>query len=349
MTRRLRDGSGGGTSRGAAEGAVGRGLAEVLAALDNVIDDDAALRRIYAGSITTTARASGPAPSRRRLAPRAAAGMAAALTAAAVALVAVVVPGAGHKDTEGPAVNAAYVVKRVSSALRAAGPGAIAQMAVTIHGGGISGGTSATSTAQEWSYGDQWRSVTNSPAGQPDYDQGSGAASLYTLVSYPTRTWARQRVAGGPVPPLSGSGRCGPVVAGLPSLLQPGLPGLGLPASSPLTVARNLRAAISCGSLAEAGQQRVDGIEATELTSSPDSVISETIWVSPGTYLPVRVVIRLAPGQAGPWQEADITWLQPTAQNLARLTVPVPAGFRQVPLAQAVTPLMQHTPAQSPP
>ena len=49
MIRRLRDAFGGGTKREAADAAVGRGMADVLAALDNVIDDDAALGRICAG------------------------------------------------------------------------------------------------------------------------------------------------------------------------------------------------------------------------------------------------------------------------------------------------------------
>jgi hypothetical protein len=356
MIRRMRDGSGRWTSRVAAEAAVLRGMADVLAALDHVIDDDAALGHMYAGLGTSvpepavaTARACGPAPSRQRLPLRPMAGIAAVLTVAAVALVAVVVPGASQQSTGGPAVSTAYVVKRVSSALSAAEPGAIAQMTVTTRGGGIPGGTTAATAAEEWSYGDQWRSATSSLSGQPDYDEGSGTASLYTLVSYLTRTWARERVADLPAPSLSGSPGCGPAVAGLPTLLVPGLPGIGLPASSPPTVARNLRAAVSCGSLAEAGPQRVDGIETTKLTSSPDSVISETIWVSPGTYLPVRVVIRPAPGQPGLWQQADITWLKPTAQNLAQLAVPVPAGFRQVPLAQAIAPLMQHTAVQAAP
>jgi hypothetical protein len=48
MIRWLRDAFGGGTKREAAEAAVGRGMADVLAALDNVIDDDAALERICA-------------------------------------------------------------------------------------------------------------------------------------------------------------------------------------------------------------------------------------------------------------------------------------------------------------
>ena len=76
------------------------------------------------------------------------------------------------------------------------------------------------------------------------------------------------------------------------------------------------------------------------------------------TDLPVRVVVRSAPatpflpqGKLVPTnskgvlrQTADITWLPPTAQNLAKLTVPVPAGFRQVSLPAAVAPNLKLIP-----
>jgi hypothetical protein len=48
MIRWLRDSLGGTTKREASDASVGRGMADVLAALDNVIDDDAALGRICA-------------------------------------------------------------------------------------------------------------------------------------------------------------------------------------------------------------------------------------------------------------------------------------------------------------
>jgi hypothetical protein len=275
---------------------------------------------------------------RRRLALRSAGAAAAALTAGAVALAAVGVPGAGH----GGADLTAYVVKRVDGALNAAGPGQIAQMTVTTSAAAIPGGKTMTTTAEEWSYGDQWRAVTYSPAGHLVYDEGS-TASVYTLVSYLTRTWARQPGLGRPAATASGSYGCGPVLAALPFLFQPWLPGPGFPASS-LPGASALRAAVSCGTLAVAGRQRVDGIEAIELTSRPGSPISETIWVSPGTYLPVRVAVRVSFGTPVLQRTADITWLPPTAQNLAKLTVPIPAGFRQVPLAQAVTPILSQFP-----
>ena len=290
---------------------------------------------------------------RPRLALRLAATAATALTAGAVALAAAGVPGLRHHGVD----TTAYVVQRVSSALSAAGPGQIAQMTVTTtRGAPVPGGTTATTTAEEWSYGGQWRSVTNSPSGHPVYDEGFSASSGYTLVNYQKRTWTRLPGTSpalpwlGPLPGLGlpvaqgfGAHGCQPVIAAVPLLFRPGLPGIGFSASS-LPAASALRNAISCGTLEVAGRQRVDGIEAIKLTSRPDSPISETIWVTPSTYLPVRVVTRSAFGQPVLQQTADISWLPPTAQNLAELTVPVPAGYRQVLLAQAATPILKQIP-----
>jgi hypothetical protein len=371
MIRRLRDAFGGGTSSEVADAAVGGGMADVLAALDNVIDDDAALGRIrtrlgenvpcaavdraaravadHAGARTgmveaiTTARAGRPVASRRRMALCSMAAVA-ALAAGAVVLATTGMPAAGPRGIERPAVSTAYVVKRVDGALSAADPGAIAQMTVTTQSAAASGGRAAPATAQEWSYGDRWRAVTYSSSGHLLYDEGSSTASVYTVVNYRTRAWARQQESGRPAALAPGARGCEPVVAALPLLFQPGLPAGGPDASwLPSTVAKDLRAAVSCGNLASAGTQRVDGIEAIKLTSSPDSMIPETIWVSPGTYLPVRVVIRPAPGTPGPWQSVNITWPRPTTQNLANLTVPIPAGFRRVPLAEAVRSTSQAT------
>jgi hypothetical protein len=311
---------------------------------------------------------------RRSVAQRSAYGVAAVLAAAGVALAAVVVPGAGGGA---PALAAAYVVKRVDSALSAAEPGDIAQMMVTTRGS-VLGSATGTATAEEWFYGDQWRSVTYSSAGKPVYDEGFSSSSVYTFVSYPSRAWARERglgrplglaqfraraFASGPGPnglsvapalspaaPIGADGRaCDPLTPVVQLLFEPGLPGIGFTASSPpATAARALRTAVSCGYLRVAGQQRVNGVEATKLTSRPRSLISETIWVSPGTYLPVRVTISSAFGPPSRELTADITWLQPTKPNLARLAVPVPAGFRHVSLAEAVGLTLLQTPGGQP-
>jgi hypothetical protein len=361
MIRRLRDPFGGRASREAADAAVGRGMADVLAALDSVVDDDAALGRIYAalgtrmpgeasgrpagttagqgselGSAITTRRARGTVRSRRRLVLRSAGVVAAALAAGAVALLVVVVPGARPVGTETPAVSAAYVVKQVKSALSAAEPGEVAHMTFTTRGAATSGGGT---TAEEWSFGRRWRTVTYSAAGRPVYDEGVSASSVFTVVSYKTRAWARR----------AGAGQVAPLLRLLP-LLPSGLGGgPGLRSGSLVTVTGFLHNAVSHGSLAMAGRQRVDGIEAIKLTSPPGSLLAETVWVSPRTYLPVRVVTRPVPGQPGSGQTADISWLPPTGHNLARLTVPVPGGFRELPLAEVAGPGPGLIPPGSPP
>jgi len=281
---------------------------------------------------------------RKRLALRSLSGGAAALVAGAAALAVTVVPGVAGGGR--PAVDAAYVVKNVSNALTAAEPGTIAQMTIT-----TSGGPGAAASAAEWSNGNEWRSVTYSSPGHPVYDEGFSTTSGYTLVSYPTKTWARQAGIGSPAVPSLGSlptkRACGPVVGAFPVLFRLGLPGTSTSASSlPTTVATALHTAVSCGSLTVAGRQTVDGTDAIELTSRTGSLIAETIWVNPDTYLPVRVVVR-SPYSPGLKQTADFTWLPPTAQNLAKLTVPVPAGFRQVSLPQAVVPNLKKIPAGS--
>jgi hypothetical protein len=294
---------------------------------------------------------------RRRLVLRSAAGAAATLTAAAVALAAVEVPSALHSDADATA----YVVKRVDSALNAAEPGEIAQMTVTTRSAPVNGGTTTTANAEEWSYGNQWRSVVTSQAGRPVYDQGSSTSSasvtVYTLVSYLARTWARQHEQRPSGIGKAGPGGCELGAAGtLQFLFEPGLAQLlgfhNSGSSLSASVPRALHSAISCGSLKVAGRQQVDGVDAIKLTTPPVSPASETIWVSPGTYLPLRVVIRsdgphhglILNNQVVLLATADITWLPPTAQNLAKLTVPIPAGFRHVPVDQAVTPILQQTP-----
>lgn len=284
---------------------------------------------------------------RRRLALLSAGG-AAALTAGAAALVVTMVPRTASLNANaGTTVDAAYVVKQVSSALNTAEPGDIAQLTITTTRPGLlPGGKATTTTAQEWSYGNQWREVTYSSPGYPAYDEGSNASSVYTLVNYQTKTWARQAGVGRPAalpaasfPDKSG---CAPTFAAFPVLFRLGLPGIGSVASSaPATAATALRAAVSCGTLEVAGHQQVDGVNAVELKSRANSLISETIWVSPSTYLPVRIVARPSAGGFGVQQTADITWLPPTDQNLAKLAVPVPSGFRQVTFDQAGLPILR--------
>jgi hypothetical protein len=72
------------------------------------------------------------------------------------------------------------------------------------------------------------------------------------------------------------------------------------------------------------GRQRVDGIDAVKITGGKALV---ALWVNPATYLPVRAISRFGRGRA----QTDFRWLSPTRARLFRLSVRVPAGFRQVP------------------
>ena len=213
-----------------------------------------------------------------------------AVVAAGVAVVAVaaaVLPGALLSGAGGPVAYAANVVKGVNSALTRADSGTFAQMTVTTSVAPITAGNprahgkTTTTTAEEWSYGDRWRSVTNSAAGRPVYAEGFGPSG-YTLVSYPRRTWARQAEAGRPAGSSFGAPGCDRMSAAGPVLFQPSLPATGLAARSLLTVARTLRAAVACGTLDVAARQRFDGVEAIKLTSGRKSIIAETVWVSAG-------------------------------------------------------------------
>jgi hypothetical protein len=286
---------------------------------------------------------------RRRLALRSA-GVATVLTAAAVALVAVLLPGAFLGGSTGSAASAAYVVKKVDNALTAAEPGEMAQMTVTTTSPELSG-TGQTVKAEEWSYDGRWRSVVYSADGQPAYDEGLNGSSVYTVVSYLTRTWGRQSMRSLPaspavpaVPPQKSTG-CGPAFTNLPMLFREELPSTGLSVTSPpATVAASVRTAISCGALAEDGRQVVNGMATIRLTSRMSSPLAETIWIDPGTYLPVRVVTRSPDGLPAIQQTANIAWLRPTARNLAELGVGIPAGFHEVSLFDAAERVLQSLP-----
>lgn len=365
----------GGTSGEDADAAIARGMTDVLAALDQMIDDDAALHQVYAGHSERAKPAGTPtrlpgtaSPRRRRVLLRPAArspvrlavGIAAALFAGAVALAITELPGAGLSGTQAqePTIDTAYVLKKVGSALNAAEPGEIAQMAITGRpspaAGGINGRALSAVTAEEWSYGDQWRVLVMGTSGKPALDVSYSSSAGLTEVNYAQRAWARSRELGSQGPPqsgpqsspgpvrrlsatpapvpasgASGASGCEQAFADLSWLLHPGLVG-AKDAPLPGTVGSTLRDAISCGALKMTGRQPVNGTEAIELTSSPGSALDETVWVNPATYLPTRINVNSVPGTPVQKQTVDITWLPATAQNLARLTVPIPAGFRRV-------------------
>jgi hypothetical protein len=263
---------------------------------------------------------------RRRITTRAAT---AAGTAAVVAA-AVAAAGTAGASRDTGTHTTAYVVRHAESAL---------SEAVTAND--IMYLRDTDGTQETWfssgPAGPASRTEIFSAPGQLIYDIGTNATTdTLTGVSYGTKTWERFDVRGYPGPPRPAPPptSCGQV---------------GQPASltfvmffTPATLAAGIREALACGQYSNEGTQYVDGVDAIKLVSvlswhwqAETFTITTTLWVDPASYLPVRWTQSL-------WRQSmkttghevhslgyDIQWLPPTSANLAQLTVPIPAGFRQ--------------------
>src|SRR5690349_7951346 len=134
-----------------------------------------------------------------------------------------------------------------------------------------------------------------------------------TTVNYSDRTWSRGTQLTGLASAPAGAAACelvkdmtDPLVAGEVFFTSPSF----------------IRAALACGGLTKAGRTRVDGAAAIVLTGTQRMAnLPITLYVSPATYLPVRIVIG--------GLRQDYRWLAPTAANLAMLKVRIPPGFRR--------------------
>jgi hypothetical protein len=214
----------------------------------------------------------------------------------------------------------AYVVKHAESALATAAADGIMDMRAT------------DGTYEFWFYqgtdSQLGRSETFSGTGQPVTDYGAVVtkkvgvtkkASVATSVSYSTKTWWREP---GLEPPyfLTVTTSCTHPV----DTYQPAV-----------VLSAEIRGLLACGDLTDQGTQYVDGVDAIKLVGSVRTVVAKrsvtataTVWVDPASYLPVRWA--LSRGRVS-LLDYDYRWLPPSSANLAQLTVPIPAGFRQFP------------------
>jgi hypothetical protein len=288
----------------------------------------------------------------RSIALRAAVATGTALAAVGVAVTAVTVPGGAARPAPPrlTARDASYVFHQTERALTVAhrenlieeihtvghhyGLGLTQVSTVHFNGGGT--GTvirqAGPTAAQEmiWSYRGQLREQGLDAAGRPVFDASSttarsavGRRSVLMTVSgtgidYPAKTWwhaaLRLRLPASAAPAACTSAYLPPPVGGT----------VDWPAE--------IHAALSCGHYRIAGQQRLGTARAIKLVSvKPDGPYSETLWVSPATYLPMRLTWHwLYHRGAGPGTlTGDFRWLRPTAANLASLQAPVPHGLRQ--------------------
>jgi hypothetical protein len=259
-----------------------------------------------------------PAALRRRRArrARAAAALAALPLAGAAAAAAVFLPGRAAPAGL-HAQDAAYVVSRVTRAIGAVPGGTVLFIKDT---------SDASSLVMDlWVRGPDDTRIEAFKAGKLVSDTGwvtAGTTTTTVFVDYRDKTWWRR----------SSSARAGNGSSGTPGRSSARYECGAVTGSSgnPRSMAAQLRAWVSCGSLKAGGTTAVGGIAVIELTSAKpakDGAIT-TWYVNSSTYLPVRMT-RTGSGDSSSSQD-DFQWLPPTAANLARLDLPAaPQGFTQ--------------------
>jgi len=108
--------------------------------------------------------------------------------------------------------------------------------------------------------------------------------------------------------------------------------------------------ALKAGTITVVGHQSLNGLDTilirVKAASKPGAKIQwppSWIWIDASTYLVVQTKhfipdLPSAPGGKISWRAIvnQVTWLPPTPQNLAQLTVTPPAGFTKIPYSELV-------------
>ena len=153
----------------------------------------------------------------------------------------------------------------------------------------------------------------NGPPGKSLPSSPSLHPFTQTTINYSDRTWSRGTQLTG-----LASRSPGTACALVKAMTDPLLAGKVF-----FTSPSFIHGALACGGLSVAGRTRVDSATAIKLTGTQRLAKPPiTLYVSPATYLPIRVVIG--------GLRQDYRWLAPTAANLAMLTVRIPPRFRRV-------------------
>jgi hypothetical protein len=179
-----------------------------------------------------------------------------------------------------------------------------------------------------WAYRGQLREQGLDAAGKPLFDASS------TTTQTPAGPRAVMNVSGTGVDYTSRTWWHSALQLSLPAARQNACQDAFLPAPVGTTMdwAAQIRTALSCGHFQMAGHERIGATDAIKLVSAKvNGPYTETLWVDPSTYLPVRVFWNwLDPRAQGPGTlTGDFRWVKPTQDNLGLLRVPVPSGFTQ--------------------
>lgn len=141
--------------------------------------------------------------------------------------------------------------------------------------------------------------------------------TLLTVVDHVTRTWWTW--------PVPRNTWLSPQVSGCKLTRYIATP-LALLPGSPGSEGTWWKQVISQGYFTVDRTTVIEGQRALELTARTPRSVSEHIWISSSTYLPLRTSVSF-PGSRLPDSHADISYLTPTKANLARLAMQIPDGF----------------------
>ena len=254
-----------------------------------------------------------------------------------VAVLAATAAAGGTARTAGAvrAQTAAYVLHRAQNALAGARQAGLIQQtqfsgdgaALFIAGPGHCDGEYCLGIAdlapggEIWTYRDRLREEGFANTGKLEFDSsatitssGKGSTATGEAISYQNRTWWRDSSQ--------------PVRPAYPSNCKQG--DLPPPDGSTVDWPAAVKAALACGGYRAVGHQRIGRVNAIKLVSAHPQP-AQTLWINPSSYLPIRVFwsYNYRTGPEKDTMTGTFHWLQPTAANLASLSVHVPAGFRQ--------------------
>lgn len=286
------------------------------------------MERFTAG-VTAPAGLAGTATRLRRRR-RTARVVTACATAAVTAAAAVAVADAAARPAApaGQARPVAYVLSRVRHALAA--------QHLVYRGRTIAAAGTASTT---WVYGNRSRWVEYSPDGTPYSAEGTavvGGKHLSVYVLYPDRRWTGS--PGWQAAPGSACSVTGALAMG----------GIPVPTDHWSSF---ISQTLACGAASVTGHVVAGGVPATKITGKPITVrlppgearavhekwarASWAMYVNPKTYLPIQITgsTETFGGSGGHTRYSTVTtvrWLPPTAGNIGKALVTVPAGFQRV-------------------